>query len=852
MQISAKVINSLKQSNEKWNEVFSTSARYRQTSIDTTTLIEATKDLDHTKDLIAMIHEHPETAYLFCNHRNQMFMVHAMRSETGPDKDDQFYGIIGNSLGNPHMEILIEEETFKKKGMKPTTKTPEVSQTQSEGPGIGTKQPDPTETSEGTTPKPKTQATKASSKSKGNKKTQPKPATAPTEPATVPSNLIRSILPIPPWMAAQILEIPQPLSHEAVKTKMTKISETILIDVESVPAETELLQDMIKNIKLFSERCTKKTDLFKTSVIPIQEEDLLEELFTENIPAELLVEYSKKILKEEEKVKSAQPVHPAAKSTSKEADKDSESEVDRDSDTETEDEEEPIRVKDEADKKTNKTATINKSSTQDIIQSLIQSGSVSPKYIIEQLLADKSDTAQTLVDLSKELTSDKASSKKNLFDNLPENQQLVFLRGSVESHDDKEPIAPYTKCVELFKSANKAKTMTTFKSLIQATNARGSYQRGHMTTATHKGLIWDDRNIPDGLSIFAIFPYSNTSPQDSEREIMASIKATHDNHLDEEDVRFLAKKSYHFPNDFPEMETMLSTFVAVLTILFGPQSLVARSVQTLLSHLKKNHSLYESQQQERPNWATRVLFSIDTNVQSYLRKLQSPEPLENIPTNNIRQNFIRLIDDIENRQLATTIPASIATLRGDQMNKNNNNTNNSHNNNNNNGNQNNNNNNGNNGKRRRLNNNTHNNNNNNNQNQGNQNGRQQGNQNGNQHNNLQNNNGQPNGNQNGNRGNGQQNGNQNGNRGGFNSAATENTRKNTKWLLPAGKVFYEVFHQTDRRQNAPKHNGTPFCLQFFTKGLCHRGNNCNLSHTDPRDCGQETAMDTFCHQAYNN
>jgi hypothetical protein len=269
----------------------------------------------------------------------------------------------------------------------------------------------------------------------------------------------------------------------------------------------------------------------------------------------------------------------------------------------TEDESDNDSTDQDQDKKSSK---VVKSSTKDIIQHLIQSGSVTPKFSIDQLLAEKLDTTQQLINLSKDMTSKGLSNKqKNLFNNLPENQQLVIIRGSAESHNDTEPSAPYIKCIELFKSTNKVKTMTTFKSLIQATNARGSYQRGHMTTSTHKGLLWDDRDVPDGISIFAIFPYSNLSQQVNEREIIASIKATHDNHLHDDDVRFLAKKSYHIPNNFPEMETMLSTFVSVLTVLFGPQSLVARSVKSLLTHLDQNHNLYESQQQEHPNCGTR-------------------------------------------------------------------------------------------------------------------------------------------------------------------------------------------------------------------------------------------------------
>jgi hypothetical protein len=830
MRISAAAVASLKLRNEQWDTIMATSKRFNAANSDTAPMFDSwTTSLNSPKDLTAMIQEHPEASYLLCNIQNKMYIVHSMRTETdltGPENETAYYGVLGNKIRSPFMEVIITSDTFKWKKPKPDNKTetptPIVTQTEDDTEEVITDQPDhPPSSSPPTkeTDKPTKETEKKAKEDENTPKTKTNKKKKTTPKTKTSNESIRSIFPVPPWIASQILELKQPFEQNEVKEKLTYLLDQINENATTDPVETAIARNIISKMKLFVKACTQKNLLHKTYVMPIMDEMLNDELFEDNIPEELLQliidEETKKGNKEQSEKEEESDEDPEEPDNDDDSDKDSH----QDQKAKANSSKKSKTVNFDDKKKKHKTESTNKelekSSTSTIIQALITRGDVSAEYIIDQLLQDKNDTTKHLVSLSKDLYSERIPKKANIFDNLPSNQQLVLLRGQVKNHfgDQEEPTTLFPTCTEVFESTAKAKAATTFHNLLFKNNGRGEYQRGHITTIAHGGPVWSNRNYPEGLTIFAIHPSADNSIENRQKEEIASIKAAHDNHLDNGEVLFLAKKSYHFPSCAYEMEQMIKTFVIVLALLFGPASLVARSVRVIQDHIQNNFDIYLDQHKERPNWSTRVLFAIDNNVQSYLRKLQSPEPIEQISSHNIQQNLQRLIDDIENRSLAVTIPTSIANLRGDHMNKqkdNNNNHNNQYPDSNNN----------NNGKRRRG---QEQNNNNNFINRNNQQGQ------GNQHNN----------------------GNQQGNNNRNNANVAENPKKNPKWILPSGKMFGELFHKNaDLMQSAPKHNDKPFCLQYFTKGHCLRGSHCNLSHTDPRDCGLEAAMNALCVRAY--
>jgi hypothetical protein len=104
-----------------------------------------------------------------------------MRTETGPDKGKQFYGIIENLMRSPHVEILIDEEIFHLQDTIASTTTTPETQSQPEISDTGTNPPDPPATTNGSASKSKTKpktssiTPKTPAKSKGRKKYNPKP-----------------------------------------------------------------------------------------------------------------------------------------------------------------------------------------------------------------------------------------------------------------------------------------------------------------------------------------------------------------------------------------------------------------------------------------------------------------------------------------------------------------------------------------------------------------------------------------------------------------------------------------------------------------------------------------------------
>jgi hypothetical protein len=77
-----------------------------------------------------------------------------------------------------------------------------------------------------------------------------------------------------------------------------------------------------------------------------------------------------------------------------------------------------------------------------------------------------------------------------------------------------------------------------------------------------------------------------------QNEVRAALKATHNKHLDEGHIQYLGKQEFHFPKDINKVETMLGTFVAILTILFGSSSLIVRAMHSWEHRIQANFQVY--------------------------------------------------------------------------------------------------------------------------------------------------------------------------------------------------------------------------------------------------------------------
>jgi hypothetical protein len=84
------------------------------------------------------------------------------------------------------------------------------------------------------------------------------------------------------------------------------------------------------------------------------------------------------------------------------------------------------------------------------------------------------------------------------------------------------------------------------------------------------------------------------------------------------------------------------------------------------------------------------------------------------------------------------------------------------------------------------------------------------------------------------------------------SFSRPNTNINPKWALPTGIDYTKAFFGADTRGKYPKHDGTPYCLNFLIMGKCTR-QNCPRSHEDPRNVSQEADKEftEFCQKQFD-
>jgi hypothetical protein len=141
-----------------------------------------------------------------------------------------------------------------------------------------------------------------------------------------------------------------------------------------------------------------------------------------------------------------------------------------------------------------------------------------------------------------------------------------------------------------------------------------------------------------------------------------SLKAEHDNHLNDEDIQYLTKKSLHLPLTVAELEVQLYTYIASIAIFLGEHSFLAQSLLVLPTHITENYAVYTAQFEQDTLFGSKYIFQIDNKVQLYLTTLLDPKPLNTISSYGLTANLQSTIDLVNGWSLsATSLPPSIVS-----------------------------------------------------------------------------------------------------------------------------------------------------------------------------------------------
>jgi hypothetical protein len=249
----------------------------------------------------------------------------------------------------------------------------------------------------------------------------------------------------------------------------------------------------------------------------------------------------------------------------------------------------------------------------------------------------------------------------------------------------------------------------------------------------------------------------------------------------------MAKKEYHFPKNIYEFETQLLTYIAMVGVLAGTQSIIYHRLYSWTDHLHTNYLIYDSQAHEKPLWLAKVLYSIDILVQQQLVLLRDPNtPMSQMCWFPIMEGFARRQNEIIDRCLITQISDTLMQVRSTTIKK-----------------------------RKGMY-----------ENKDQQNKRTDLNK------------------------KDEKSGTQTGTTTQTSSTPEINSKLNPEWKIPADKDFKSCFVTNGLIRETPCTNNTPFCLQFHVRGSCNRGKNCKLSHTDPRDVNMGQTFSTFIKKAF--
>jgi hypothetical protein len=233
----------------------------------------------------------------------------------------------------------------------------------------------------------------------------------------------------------------------------------------------------------------------------------------------------------------------------------------------------------------------------------------------------------------------------------------------------------------------------------------------------------------------------------------------------------------------------------MIGIITGQESFLYKRLYSWIIQFQQNYLTYQQQSEEKHLWLTRVLYLIDILVQHQLELLQDTSiPLHQVSFLPITQGFANRQEEILDNCLHTTLPENIINNRSSHLKK-----------------------------RKGENKNEYNNNNK---------KEYSG-------NNKERTDKKPYRNDSPSTSN-------------DSSNSTQNPNINPKWKIPNFKQFKEYFIDTHLIQETPQHSNKPFCLQYHTKGVCHRGSRCNLSHEDPRNVKMKQKFSSFIQKAYKN
>jgi hypothetical protein len=132
-------------------------------------------------------------------------------------------------------------------------------------------------------------------------------------------------------------------------------------------------------------------------------------------------------------------------------------------------------------------------------------------------------------------------------------------------------------------------------------------------------LIWAEPSTPTGMTVFGI---QLTPGTDMSKQLALSIRAETTSCLEEADVNFLLESPRQLPTNYYEYKDLLVTYEALWSCFTCADCVITKTISKFIKHSKEHAQLYQGIFRDNSMDMTKMLYSLDNQIQLYLQGLQ--------------------------------------------------------------------------------------------------------------------------------------------------------------------------------------------------------------------------------------
>ena len=239
------------------------------------------------------------------------------------------------------------------------------------------------------------------------------------------------------------------------------------------------------------------------------------------------------------------------------------------------------------------------------------------------------------------VNEEEKKTSKTMFKKLRETQRTDLIRGSAP-RASVEPTCIVPSCERLFEATNTHAGFLVVKEMMSNCDATAEYSPLHLEALAKTGCLWEDINIPELLTLFAIFPIGSRA-----QKMIKSAKArVHQVNcgldLKEEDVTFMANLHLYAPQTAGEAMITVRTFLSLLRILFGEGSFLFHTFNFHRDWFEKHQRPFVLTSNQG-KLLTTFLYDTDRHVQMFLKDISDPDvPMPRPPFEELKSGLAHI------------------------------------------------------------------------------------------------------------------------------------------------------------------------------------------------------------------